>query len=160
MRTWNQRVAEIKARLRAASGPGFSGAEHEDTHEERWGGRVIIGEGWWESDVEYPNERADAVFLTHAYDDIADLLSENERLRSECAVITDDMVERAGSALFQCMFGGTRTAEAAQRLWDSKEISGATREDYRRRARAALEAALNTRRRTVMGDALNDKEED
>lgn len=80
MTTWNQRVAEIKARLRAASGPGFSGAEHEDTHEERWDGRVIIGEGWWESDQEYPNERADAVFLTHAYDDISDLLSENERL--------------------------------------------------------------------------------
>lgn len=93
MSTWNQRVAEIKGRLSAASGPGFSGAEHEDTHEERWDGRVIIGEGWWESDIEYPNERADAVFLTHAYDDIADLISENERLLAERTAITDNEEE-------------------------------------------------------------------
>ena len=82
MSTWEQRVSEIKARLRAASGPGASDADREDTHEDRWDGRVIIGEGWWESDIEYDNERADAVFLTHAYDDIADLLSENERLQA------------------------------------------------------------------------------
>ena len=83
MTTWEQRVNQIKARLRAASGPGFTGADHEDTFEERWDGRVVIGEGWWESDQEYRNERQDASFLAHAYDDIADLLSENERLFAE-----------------------------------------------------------------------------
>ena len=60
------------------------------------------------------------------------------------STITDDMVERAGFALFRCTFGTTRTTEDTCRLWYSKELSGATREDYRRRARAALEAALNT----------------
>jgi hypothetical protein len=73
---------------------------------------------------------------------LSDALDEIERLRA-LTTITDDMVERAGFALFRRTFGKTRTTENARRMWDSTEISGGVKQHYRRRARAALEAALN-----------------
>ena len=92
----------------------------------------------------------DAEVLAHAWlgsDDDGDEVEEYIASRyadfvPEAPVITDDMVERAGFALFRRTFGKTRTTENARRMWDSNEVAGGVRESYRRRARTALEAAL------------------
>lgn len=99
MTAWEHRVEGIKERLRNASGPATSDANQEDTHEDRWDGSILLGGGWWYADTDYDNERNDAVFLTHAYDDVADLLSENERI----STVTDEMVEATLEALLNDM---------------------------------------------------------
>lgn len=81
-------------------------------------------------------------YLADALDEIERLRAENERL---CALttITDDMVKRAGEALYE-------NFEAQSPHWNytNGDFQGATLDggyDFETALRAALEAALNTK---------------
>ena len=89
-------------------------------------------------------EADDAVFIAHAPQDITDLLADNEQLRADNErlrarlTVDDAMVERAARA----MWWGDEAITGEYTQWDN--LPEGIRENYRRTARTALDAALGT----------------
>lgn len=132
----NERLAEIAACSAAADrGPWeVTAGEKKAVFIESPNGDVLAhdvrGSGHLSEDYVWMSD-ANAALIANAQTYIAELLAEVARLR-EALTITDEMVERAGKALYRQEFGSG---------WDEDPTED-EKDEFRELAREVLEAAL------------------